>query len=75
MIQGRFKRFVHDHYFEPTESGTCMRDILDFDSPWGFLGMIVDRLVLAMYLRRLLQERNTIVRAAAESGVQSGAAS
>lgn len=71
MIRGRFKRFVHDHYFEAISTGTQMRDVLDFTSPWGPLGWLVDRAVLAGYLRRLLQERNGIVREAAEAGVDS----
>jgi ligand-binding SRPBCC domain-containing protein len=73
MIRGRFRRFVHDHYFEPATSGTRMLDVLEFNSPWGPLGWIVDNLVLTKYLRRLLQERNTIVRRAAESEVESEA--
>ncbi len=71
MTRGRFKRFVHDHYFEPTRSGTRMRDVLEFESPWGVLGKAVDALILTRYLARLLLKRNGIVQRAAESGVES----
>ena len=75
MTRGRFKRFVHDHYFEASSSGTQMRDILEFRSPFGPLGQLVDVLLLEGYLRRLLQERNRIVCQAAEARVKSEAAS
>ena len=71
MIRGRFKRFVHDHYFHVDPAGTRMRDVLEFESPWGFLGKMVDDLVLGKYLKRLLRERNETIRRAAETGVAS----
>lgn len=73
MIRGRFRRFVHDHYFDPDPVGTRMRDVLEFQSPLGALGGLVDRLILVRYLERLLEGRNEVVRAAAES--QTGAES
>ena len=68
MVAGRFKTFEHDHIFEAVDGGTRMRDILLFESPLGILGRCVDRLVLARYLTRLLEERNRVIRAAAERG-------
>ena len=66
MSQGRFRLFVHDHYFEGTNSGNCMRDVLEFRSPLGPLGVLVDVLVLKHYLRRLLTTRNELIQKAAE---------
>ena len=48
-----------------------MRDVLEFESPWGVLGKAVDALILTRHLARLLLERNGIVQRAAESGVES----
>ena len=70
MIRGRFKSFVHDHYFEPIESGTRMRDVLEFESPFGVLGRMIDALFLSKYLSSLLQKRNEVIQEAAESGVE-----
>lgn len=64
MLKGAFHSFVHDHYFEAVDGGTKMTDILIFSSPLAFLGAIVDRLVLASYLRRMLTARNEAIRAA-----------
>jgi ligand-binding SRPBCC domain-containing protein len=64
MVKGAFHSFVHDHYFEPADGGTKMTDVLKFSSPLGFLGAIVDRLVMSAYLRRMLIARNEVLKAA-----------
>jgi ligand-binding SRPBCC domain-containing protein len=64
MLKGAFHSFVHDHYFEAIAEGTKMTDVLTFASPLGFIGAIVDRLVLAAYLRRMLTARNEVIKAA-----------
>jgi ligand-binding SRPBCC domain-containing protein len=66
MVRGAFRSFVHDHYFEACEDGTCMTDVLVFQSPLGVLGAIVDRFLMAKYLTRMLTKRNEIVKAALE---------
>jgi len=66
MVKGAFLSFVHDHYFEACPEGTLMKDVLTFQSPFGVIGAIVDRLVMTRYMRRLLMQRNEIVKAALE---------
>lgn len=66
MIRGAFHSFVHDHYFEAFNEGTRMTDVLEFRSPLGVMGAIVDQLVMREYLTRLLAKRNAIVKAALE---------
>jgi ligand-binding SRPBCC domain-containing protein len=66
MVRGAFRSFVHDHYFEPCDEGTLMTDMLVFRSPFGFVGAIVDRLIMTGYLTRMLTKRNEIVKAALE---------
>lgn len=67
MVRGRFARFEHDHFFAPVAGGTAMRDVIEFASPCGWLGWLVDRSVLRRYLRRLILARNDVVRRAAEA--------
>ncbi|MEZ4299102.1 MAG: SRPBCC family protein [Polyangiaceae bacterium] len=67
MVRGAFRRFDHDHFFEPHEGGTRVRDVFDYDSPLGPLGRLADVLFLERYMRRLLVERNRIVKEVAES--------
>lgn len=67
MISGAFKRFDHEHCFEEIDGKTLMRDIFDYDSPFGFLGKLADFLFLETYMKNLLIARNELVKRIAES--------
>jgi ligand-binding SRPBCC domain-containing protein len=67
MVSGAFRRFDHDHFFEAKGDATEMRDVFDFESPLGPLGRIADALVLTRYLRGFLEQRNEVIKRAAES--------
>ncbi|NVO32542.1 SRPBCC family protein [Hymenobacter lapidiphilus] len=68
MQRGAFRYMRHKHHFEAQDSGaTLMRDVFEFASPLGFLGWLVDALVLKRYLRRFLAERGRVVKEYAES--------
>lgn len=62
QISGPFRRWWHEHRFETVEGATLMTDVVEFESPVGWLGRLVDRLVLARYLSRLLAQRNDWLR-------------
>ena len=72
MLTGAFKRFDHDHNFEFNDNATTMTDLFDFDSPLGLIGKLADRLFLTKYMTRLLEQRNQIIKAHAESPMQNG---
>jgi ligand-binding SRPBCC domain-containing protein len=57
----------HHHYFESSGGGTIMYDLFAYESRFGLLGRIVDRLFLERYMRSLLIERNRVIKATAES--------
>jgi ligand-binding SRPBCC domain-containing protein len=68
MIQGAFKFFQHDHYFNAiAENQTEMRDRLTFAAPIPVLGNIAEQLFLKRYMDRFLRRRNEIVKRVAES--------
>jgi len=68
MVRGRFKRFEHDHYFIERASQTLMRDVIEFASPLGLVGRVVDLAFLNAYLRNLIIQRNCVIKEAAEAG-------
>ena len=68
MVKGIFKHFDHDHYFEETNSGTRIRDIFTYSSPYGVLGNIANVLLVHRHLGILLETRNQIIKQVAESG-------
>lgn len=67
QVRGIFARFDHDHFFADQAGITMMRDVFDYRSPLGWLGRLADFLVVQRYLRRLLQRRAMVIKAAAES--------
>lgn len=61
---GPFRRWWHEHRFEPVAGGTLMTDVVEFESPAGPLGRWVNALVLTRYMTRLLEQRNAWLAAA-----------
>ena len=58
QVSGPFGRWWHEHRFEEHDGSTTMTDTVEFASPLGPIGRLVDRLVLERYLTRLLDQRN-----------------
>jgi ligand-binding SRPBCC domain-containing protein len=67
QVQGAFKRFAHDHYFEQKDGFVLMKDVFEFQSPYGIVGKLFNLLVLKNYMKRFLSERNNMIKVYAES--------
>ena len=67
LVRGAFRRFDHDHFFSQHGDLTLMRDVFDYDSPFGVLGRVADLLFLKPYMKQLLVSRNAVIKAAAET--------
>ncbi len=65
--KGPFKYIIHDHYFEIDNDHVIMKDVFNFQSPFGYIGKLVDKIVLANYLKKLLIKRNNTIKEYAES--------
>jgi len=66
MVKGAFSFMKHKHFFEVNKSGIKMVDEFTFKAPLGFLGSIAERLFLTRYMRKLLAERNKVIKKLAE---------
>lgn len=62
MIKGDFLFFQHEHFFKPAENGTIIIDIINFETPYGFLGKLVNQFYLNTYLEKLITNRNEVIR-------------
>jgi len=69
QVDGPFAYWLHEHRFEGEGLTTTMTDVVEYRSPAGVLGLLVDRLVLANYLRGLLEERNRWMKTQLEGAV------
>ncbi|GAA4529470.1 SRPBCC family protein [Amycolatopsis samaneae] len=68
QVSGPFRHWHHAHHFASDgRGGTVMHDVVDFAAPLGPLGALADVVVLGRYMRRLIEERNAHVKAAAET--------
>lgn len=66
MQRGPFKRWHHKHLFEALDAGTLMTDEVNYASPFGVIGGVVDMLYLENYMRRFLLRRNAHIKEVAE---------
>lgn len=69
MVKGDFKYFHHQHHFKEQSGSTVMTDLLEFASPYGLLGKLVDAVFMKQYLTRFLQERNAVIKQYAETNL------
>lgn len=67
MVRGIFKMLKHDHKFEKRGDVTVMSDVFEFESPAGLFGTLINKAGLTDYLRKLLLERNRVIKEYAET--------
>jgi ligand-binding SRPBCC domain-containing protein len=65
--QGSFKEMKHEHFFKPCENGTIMIDLFHYEFPYGAMGKWFNSLYLSRYLKKLLKQRNKVIKEYAES--------
>jgi len=61
QIKGVFKKIKHDHYFEVNDDKVLMTDKFLFESPFGILGDIFNKLILTKYLKAFLIKLSKIL--------------
>lgn len=67
MVSGAFKMIKHDHRFKVCNEVTIMMDMFEYESPMGWFGRTFNQLVLNRYLRKLIVQRNNVIKDYAES--------
>lgn len=72
QVKGPFKYLRHTHEFRPDGSGTLMVDTVEFAAPFGALGRLVEKLVLARYMENLIRKRNEFLVAQAPAAPDPG---
>lgn len=67
MEEGKFKTFKHEHFFKETDEFTTMTDKLQYGTPFGIFGKILDILFLKKHLTQFLLDRNQVLKAVSEN--------
>jgi ligand-binding SRPBCC domain-containing protein len=67
MIKGDFKSFRHEHHFKAVDNGTIMIDLINFETPYGYIGKLFTSFYLKKYLEDFLTRRNAVIKEYAET--------
>ena len=67
MVKGDFRFFAHQHFFKPADNGTIVIDIIDYETPYGWFGQLVNKFYLKSYLEKLIRHRNEVIKQYAET--------
>jgi ligand-binding SRPBCC domain-containing protein len=62
QTSGPYKSWRHEHTFEEVDGGTMMRDRVQYELPFGILGAIAHRLIVARQLNRIFDYRARRIR-------------
>lgn len=66
QMTGDFKLMKHEHHFKTCDNGTIMIDLFSFEIPYGVIGRWFNNLYLIRYLRKLIEQRNKMIKEFAE---------
>ena len=67
QLKGHFKSFKHKHIFKQKANETIMTDILEYETPFGFVGKLFDKLILENHLTKFIIHRNIILKELSEN--------
>jgi ligand-binding SRPBCC domain-containing protein len=68
MVSGAFRRLRHEHEFVMHADGTLMRDILEWESPLGFIGRIADELFVKRHMEWFVRTKQQNLKRIIERG-------
>jgi ligand-binding SRPBCC domain-containing protein len=66
QVRGAFRSLRHTHTFTATGGGTLVTDVVEWTSPLGPLGVVVDALALRRHMLGILTARNAHLKRRAE---------
>lgn len=67
MEEGHFKSFKHEHFFQTEKDYIVMIDRLEYETPFGFIGKLFDKLILENHLTNFILHRNQILKELSEN--------
>ena len=63
QLSGPYKHWVHLHEFTASVDGTLIRDMVDYDIPYGIIGTLAQKLFVARMLERIFDYRREAITA------------
>lgn len=62
QLSGPYRSWRHRHSFEALSTGTEMRDVVEYEMPYGLLGSMIHSLFVRSALQRIFAYRNAAIR-------------
>ncbi len=63
QLSGPYKQWVHLHEFSASVDCTLMRDVVDYEIPYGIIGTLAQKLFVARMLERIFDYRRGAIMA------------
>jgi len=63
MLSGPFQKWVHQHWVIEAESGTILRDEVEYEPPFPPIGRLLASVLVVPRLNRLFRYRHEVTRA------------
>jgi ligand-binding SRPBCC domain-containing protein len=67
QVSGPFKSWRHRHIVEPSETGSILRDEIEYEPPLGFLGRLAAPVAIEPKLKAMFDYRHNVTREWCES--------
>lgn len=61
QLRGPYRRWHHQHLFADVPGGTEMRDIVEYELPFGWLGAIANRLFVRRSVEQIFDYRRRVM--------------
>ena len=68
QLKGPFRFWRHRHLVAPHADGAVLRDEIEYEPPFGFIGRLVEPLLITPRLEKLFEYRHAATRAWCEKG-------
>jgi len=62
QVKGPFRSWRHRHIVEPVSDGAVLRDEINYDPPFGFLGRLVAPILIEKRLQKMFDYRHEVTR-------------
>ena len=62
QVKGPFRSWRHRHIVEPVSGGAVLRDEIDYEPPFGFLGRLVAPILIEKRLQKMFDYRHEVTR-------------
>ena len=61
-VRSPFKRWRHEHRFDPRDGGSTLTDTVEYELPFGPFGAIADRLFVRRDLEAMFAHRHRVTQ-------------